>query len=421
MPLCLSNMTRFWHLRTDLATYSVSNIYASFGLQENLDKSQGDLQAFGGKPRAGSQSAPIFAEKKFDPAERIMQMQRSATRKFHTYVLPTPVDSKSSMLAGSSNTVPHTKHTNLGGSTHNLWHSSSSEPRKHEKASRDDTLSGPTILKAQSVLKESNINSASIRLPPPLGEGLPLPRFDQHISSDIKKVKRQAFSGPLMSRSWSAKPALSASGPIGSMDHAKIASGMMLHVPISQPSSSPKVSPSASPPIISSPKTSELHELPRPPVSSTTKSVRPSGLLGHSASLVSRSQELSQTNKIPLMASNSASPLPTPPLTVPGSFSIPTSGQRAMQFHVAKLLETPQNAEKAEVVSPPLVPNSQPASTASEVITRASQIRGNWWNLCITFSFMNWDLGSIWCDVLPSCFSGDILLNHLFPLIIYIL
>ncbi|XP_010250587.1 PREDICTED: uncharacterized protein At2g33490 [Nelumbo nucifera] len=313
--------------------------------QENPDKSQGDLHAVR-EPKAGSQSAPILAEKKFDPVER----SQPSTRKFHTYVLPTPA-----MLSGTSNPVSQTMPTSQGGRIHNLWHSSPLEPRKNENDSKDEKLSGSSISKVQSVLKESNSNNNSIKLPPPLREGLSVPQSDSHAVSDTKKVKRQAFSGPLTSKPWSTRPS------------------------IPQPSSPPKVSPSASPPLTSSPKISELHELPRPPVSSPNKLTRPSGFVGYSGPLLARSQDHSISNKKPMMASNAASPLPTPPSVIPRSFSIPSSSQRAIALHMAKLLETPQNTDNTEVASPPLTPisltNIQPASTTSEV-TQGGQIRG---------------------------------------------
>ncbi|XP_042500072.1 uncharacterized protein At2g33490-like isoform X2 [Macadamia integrifolia] len=356
--------------QADLSFPQVSTMEVS---QENLDKSQRDLHAFSRKPRAGSQSAPIFPEKKSDAGERIRQMRPLSTRKFHTYVLPTPVDAKTSMAARSSNTIPQMRQTSLGGRTHNLWHSSPLEPKKHEKDSRDDTLSGLPVVKAQSVLKESNINSASIRLPPPLSGGLSPPQFDPRTASDTKKVKRQAFSGPITSRPWLSKPGFSASGPISQSEHPLLVSGMVSCVPMPQPSSSPIVSPSASPPPLSSPRISELHELPRPPISSATNFTRPSGLVGHSAPLVARSQEHSTTNKSPNLTSKSASPLPRPPLTVPRSFSIPSSSQRTMTQHVTRL------SKAEEVASPPLTPisltNIQPASTASDVVNQTEQIK----------------------------------------------
>ncbi|KAF8400025.1 hypothetical protein HHK36_015899 [Tetracentron sinense] len=341
-----------------------------------LDKSQGDLHAFSRESWVVSQSAPIFAEKRLDPTERKRQVQPSSTRKFHTYVLPTPVDAKSSNPAGSSNPVLHTSQTSLGGHTHKLWYSSPLELKKLEKDPGNDTFSGPSILKAQSVLKESNSNSASIRLPPPLADGFSYPQLDRH-TSDIKKIKRQAFSGPLTSKPWSTKPPLSASGPIASTEHPQLISRMLSRVPVPQPSSSPKLSPSASPPLMSSPKISELHELPRPPISSATKPAKSSGSIGHSAPLVPRSQELSAANKMPSVASTAASRLPTPPFTVPRSFSIPSGSQKALALHAAS-----PNLEKAEeVASPPLTPisftNILPVSTASETVTRAGQVRGN--------------------------------------------
>ncbi|XP_043706592.1 uncharacterized protein At2g33490-like isoform X1 [Telopea speciosissima] len=364
-------------MELDQADLSFSQVSTMEVAQENLEKGQGDLDSFSREPRVGSQSAPIFAEKKFDVAERIRQMRPSSTRKFHTYVLPTPVDAKTSVIARSSNATPHTRQTSLGGHTHNLWHSSPLEPKKHEKDSRDDTFSGTSVVKAHSVLKESNNNSASIKLPPPLAEGFLLPQCDRRIDSDTKKVKRQAFSGPLTSRTWSTKPGLSASGSISQTEHPQSVTGMVSRVPTSQPSLSPKVSPSASPPLISPPRISELHELPRPPISSAMKSTRPASLVGHSAPLVARSQEHSTTNRTPTLTSNSASPLPMPPLTVSRSFSIPSSSQRAMPL--ARLLEA-QSPEKAEeVASPPLTPilltNAQPSSTASEVVNQAGQMK----------------------------------------------
>ncbi|PIA26015.1 hypothetical protein AQUCO_10000001v1 [Aquilegia coerulea] len=351
--------------QVDLSFPQVSTMEAE---QNNVDKIHADLFTYNREPRAGSQSAPIFAEKKFDPLERIQTQPGS--RKFHTYVLPTPVGTKSSNPAGLSNAASRPRETGL---SYNLWHSSPLDPKGHEKDFRDDKMLGAPNLKVQSVLKESNINTASVRLPPPLGEGLSLPHYDPR-TADSKKIKRHAFSGPLTSKPWSTKPVSSGSGPI-LPELPQLLSGTFSRVAV--PSSSPpKVSPCASPPPISSPKISELHELPRPPVSSA--STRPSGLVGHSAPLVPRSQERA---KMHLTTSNTASPLPIPPLTVPRSFSIPSSSQRAKALHVAKILEGSQNPERAEdVASPPLTPISlatiKPVSTPSEEVTPSSQTKG---------------------------------------------
>lgn len=346
-------------------------------LQENIDRSYPDLQTFHREPKTGSHSAPIFPEKKYDTAERIRQLRPSASRKFHTYVLPTPLDAKSTIPARLSNPAPSERRASMS-SAHNLWYSSPLEPRKYEKDSRDDKLLGLSSIKAQSVLKESNINSVSNKLPPPLAEGFSLPQYDPR-TADTKKPRRNAYSGPISSKSWSTKPSLSSSGPITSMEHPGLVPGMLSRVPLPT-SSPPKVSPSASPPLLSSPKISELHELPRPPKFGTS-STKMLPLVGHSAPL-GRSQDISMTNKTPLTPSNAASPLPMPPQTVPRSFSIPSSGQRAMALHVAKLLET--NKEKAEeAASPPLTPislaNTKPVLTNSEVVRTAP--RGNYSDL----------------------------------------
>ncbi|KAF5958624.1 hypothetical protein HYC85_005849 [Camellia sinensis] len=313
----------------------------------NLNKGLGE-QIFDQQPRVASHSAPIFADKKFDPAERIREMQPSSARKFHSYVLPTPVDAKSSISAKTTSSVLQSRPTSHSGSTQSLWHSSPLEPEKHEKDFADDNSSVPTIPKAQSKLKESSRNNPSVHLPPYLSQGLSLTHSDTHNAYDTKKVKRQAFSGPIITgKPLPTKPVLSASGPITSTELPQLVSGLLSGVPTLQPpSSSPKVSPSASPPTVSSPKISELHELPRPPGGLTSKPV--SSSIRHSAPLIFRNQEVSQTNKSPAGAFSAASTLPTPPLVVPRSFSIPSSNQRAMALHVAKLLESPQPPEKAE-------------------------------------------------------------------------
>lgn len=272
-------------------------------------------------------------------------------RKSHTYVLPTPTDSK--VPIASRHSVSHTGPANSNARNHNLSHSLPLEQKKQDDAS-DDRISEPSIKKAQSVLKESNSNSTSTgRLPPPLAEGFSLP---QHNASDAKKLRRQSFSGPLASKSMSTKH-VSSTGPIARAELPQLFSGLQSQPPAHQPSTSPKISPTASPPLVSSPRISELHELPRPPSSGLpTKPSKSSSHVGHSAPLVFKNPDgSSATSRVPSLASNTASPLPTPPLIVPRSFSIPSSSQRAMALHVSKLLESP----KAEdVSSPPLTPIS---------------------------------------------------------------
>ncbi|XP_057482149.1 uncharacterized protein At2g33490-like isoform X1 [Actinidia eriantha] len=341
-----------------------------------LNKSLGE-QIFNRETRISSYSAPIFAEKKFDPAERIREMQQSSARKFHSYVLPTPIDAKSSTSTRTNSSVLQLRPTSHTGDAQSLWHSSPLEPEKHEKGFTDDNLSVPTISKAHLKLKDGSSNNLSVQLPPSLAQGL---SRDAHSAYDAKKVKRQAFSGPLTSKPLSTKPALSASGPITPTELPQLVSGLLSRVPTAQPSSSsPKVSPSASPPIASSPRISELHELPRPPGGLASKPV--SSSTGHSAPLVFRNQELSPRNKSPDGAFSTASPLPTPPLTIPRCYSIPSSNQRATAIPVARLFECPELPEKTEkVTSPPLMPmslsNNKLLSTASEVASYSGQIKG---------------------------------------------
>ncbi|KAJ7013745.1 hypothetical protein NC653_003401 [Populus alba x Populus x berolinensis] len=351
-------------------------VSAAENVELNPDKNHGGFHFPSREPRGGSHSAPIVPERKPDPVERIRQMQQ-ASRKSNTYVLPTPIDAKGAISSRTSCSVPNTRQTDISGRTHNLWHSSPLEQKKNEKDSGDGHLSDFTALKARSGHKESNNPNASTQLPPPLVGGISYPQLDVHNASDYKKNKWQSFSGPITSKPWSMKP-LSSSGPISSTELSQQVSGMLSRV---QPSSSPKVSPSTSPPLVSSPKISELHELPRPPGNLAAKAAKPSVPIGHSAPL-SRNPELAGTSKISTGAANLASPLPPPPLIVPRSFSIPSSSQRAMTVHVSKLLDSSQVSYKpGEVDSPPLTPislaNMRPAPAISEPVPHSGQIRGH--------------------------------------------
>ncbi|XP_061352395.1 uncharacterized protein At2g33490-like isoform X2 [Gastrolobium bilobum] len=322
--------------------------------ETNLDKNQGDFRVSSRDPRVSSYSAPIFAEKKFDPAEKVRQMLSSSTTKSNAYVLPTPVNVKETKTSSASR-------TSASGSLHNLWHSSPLDEKKKEKDFVDGKLSEPTIPRAHSVLKESNSDTTSTQLPRPLAEGTSLLQVDIFNASDTKKIKRQAFSGPLTNKPLSVKPI----------------SGGFPRLPMPQPSS-PKASPNASPPLVSSPRISELHELPRPPGNQSSKPVK-SSRIGHSAPLVFRNPEHPATNRFPSIVSSAASPLPTPPIIVSRSFSIPTSSQRAMALNVTntKYLDTPQVPEKVEeAASPPLTPISHRASNmSSDLASHSSEIQ----------------------------------------------
>ncbi|CAJ1845206.1 unnamed protein product [Sphenostylis stenocarpa] len=320
---------------------------------ENLDKLQRNLFSF--RVRTGSQSAPLFADNKPDASEKLRQMRPSLSRKFSSYVLPTPVDAKSSTSSGSNNPKPSKMQVNLSEPTKNMWHSSPLEQKKPEKHIGDE-FSGSFVRSAQSVLKESNSNTGSTRLPLPLGDSLLSSNYD-YISAYSKKIKRHAFSGPLTSNPGPTKPVL--------VESVHLFSGPLLPTQIPQPrSSSPNVSRSTSPTLRSSPKISELHELPRPPTSFPSNS-RLLGLVGYSGPLVSRGQKASSANS--LVASSAASPLPIPPQAIARSFSIPSSGTRVAALHVPRTLDSSHRSSVSEnIYSPPLMPialsTSQPSS-----------------------------------------------------------
>ncbi|CAN7128317.1 unnamed protein product [Brassica rapa subsp. narinosa] len=235
--------------------------------------------------RKSSHSAPLFPHEKSANA----------------YVLPTPVDSKSSSIFTQAN---HSAH---------LWHSSPLEPIKtvHKEA-------------------ESNLYS---RLPRP------------------SETTQHAFSGPV-------KP-----------------SSTRLPVPGQAHSSSPRMSPAASPPLASSPRINELHELPRPPGQSAPPRRSKSPVLtGHSAPVTTWSQERSN---VAVSKNIVASPLPVPPLVVPRSYSIPSVNQREQPF-----------PDTDRVVSPPPLPLtpaslmnlrslSRSRSRVGEAASQSGQIRGN--------------------------------------------
>ena len=267
--------------------------------------------SFSFRVRSASQSAPLFADR-----EKLRQIRPTLSRKFNSYVLPTPVDAKIFISPKSSKQIPSKIKANIDEPMKNLWHSSPLEQKKYGKNFGDGEFSGPNVRTAQSVVKESNSNTAYTRLPPPLIDGNLSSNHD-FVTAYSKKIKRQAFSGPLVSNAWPTKPV--------SLESFQLFSGPLLRTSIPQfpSSSSPKVSPSASPPHSSSPKINELHELPRPPTISASNS-KLLGLVGHSGPLVSRGHQLSARNN--LVTSNAASPLPMPPPAMARSFSIPSSG-----------------------------------------------------------------------------------------------
>ncbi|GMI74869.1 hypothetical protein like AT2G33490 [Hibiscus trionum] len=301
--------------------------------------------SFGGEIRNGSQSAPLFAENKYEPSVKIQPLP---ARKFSSYVLPTPVARS-----------PQPFKTGLNERSNNLWHSSPLELKKYERILGDEKFSGSAVINAEVVPRESNNRASSTQLPPPLADKVFFSQVSPTAASDSKKIKRHAFSGPLTSKPWPSKPV--------SVEHPRLFSGPILGTPVPQVHAvSPKTSPNTSPTFVSTPKISELHELPRPPTTSASKSSRPSGLVGHSAPLMPRGQVLPSTKKSTV--SKTASPLPQPPDAVTRSFSIPSFSRRVMSLPVSKPLETAiSSGMSQDLASPPLTPISlsriQPSST----------------------------------------------------------
>ncbi|KAH6809855.1 hypothetical protein C2S51_027638 [Perilla frutescens var. frutescens] len=292
--------------------------------------------------RAVSKSAPLFPQSKLDSAERMAQMRPSASRKFTSYVLPTPDETKTPSSGKLFSEAPQTR---LADS--NLRHSSPIDQTKYERLRANDKLSGPVILDTQSVLKESNSAAKASVLPPPLSEGFSINQLDPNIASYAKKAKRQAFSGPLTGKPWPNNPNLTASGPIVSSAFCPPFSGSLLRTPMPRPTTTPKLSSHLSTTFVSSPKISELHELPRPPAHIAAR--RPSNRFAHSGPLISKSNELSAASVS--TSSIAASRLPTPPQGLSRSYSIPTGGPMEATLHVP--LDGSQNLRMKEDISSP--------------------------------------------------------------------
>lgn len=249
----------------------------------NRNKQKGE-QIFGRQARVSSYSAPLFPEK-IDTSEKPKGTQ--PPRKFYSYVLPPPtVDTRN--------------------------------PISRPSTSASTSISHPIPFQTfQNPIPVDTDSNSATQLPAPSTGRFSASQQDSQTKPEGNVVKRQSYSGPLPpSKQFSFKIA-SASGPITSELPQPPS-----RIPVSQPSRS------ASPPPISSPKISELHELPRPPCNLPfSKSVAISGNLSrHSAPLYSKNQEISPPNKRAMLTSISASPLPLPPLVVPRSFSIPSKG-----------------------------------------------------------------------------------------------
>ncbi|KAG2636089.1 uncharacterized protein At2g33490-like isoform X2 [Panicum virgatum] len=306
------------------------------------------------RQRIVSQSAPLFPEKKLETEDKIKDLRRSAMRKLNTYVLPTPNDVRatSQIVSGNPTSGPLDSRGAFPSPPH---------PSAEMGDLRDNKLPSPARLSnAQSVLKESNINTAETRKLLPVGD-MALPGYHDLKTSDNKKVKRGSFSGPIASRPRSTEniDVLSAA-PRHSSAHQPI------HV---------RVSPGNSPPPISSPKIKELHELPRPPVNSSKHTAFPSlvahsaPLVPNSASLVPKVQDHFRARQTP---PSTASPLPTPPGPIARSFSIPSRGMRTSSISDSK--ETEEHQDKgAARMSLSSLPSTQTFLEDGQLLSAAAE------------------------------------------------
>ncbi|XP_071706204.1 uncharacterized protein At2g33490-like [Rutidosis leptorrhynchoides] len=230
----------------------------------NYYKHQGD---FGKHNRVSSYSAPLYPDKVIDSSERPKEAQ--AQRKFHSYVLPSPVDAKSPISKTPTSlpqTNPFTK----------LQNPLSTDHEKHITDSTNDNNNN------SSSNNNNNNNSNN----------------NNNNNNNNNTIKRQAYSGPLLqTKAYSGK--------------------------IASTTEIPHTRRSVSPPPLLSPRISELHELPRPPPKPAVASGGGSG--GHSGPLLRKNSELLPTNR-----GTSGSILPPPPLVVSRSYSVHSSNPSAM-------------------------------------------------------------------------------------------
>uniref|UniRef100_A0A0D6QX07 BAR domain-containing protein n=1 Tax=Araucaria cunninghamii TaxID=56994 RepID=A0A0D6QX07_ARACU len=333
----------------------------------------------------GSKSAPLTPSTygKSDRIDKILDTQpNTATqRNLHTYALPIPVSAKSgNTTGGGSNFALGSGTVGETGAVNSLWHTAPlGQPKSqtgseiasikndlnlHESADNFRTnhlLSRNGIPKARPLPEEPNTNNRANALPVPSSvERVPMVRFDIPVASDSKRIKRHAFSGPLTGKLWSSRPSVSGSGGLASKPiEPSFKSGPVARSSISHPFGSSKISPSVSPPNLSPTHVSVLYELPKPP-SDSTKPVKSSNMISHSAPLVAKkNQEHLSVQKAGITISKPASPLPPPPpgLATTRSFSIPSSAQKGQVLQLPKNTDIPERILMTEEVpSPPLTP-----------------------------------------------------------------
>ncbi|GJN27794.1 hypothetical protein PR202_gb15845 [Eleusine coracana subsp. coracana] len=287
--------------------------------QDNIEQLKVNLEGPYFKPEIGTQSAPIFAENVLDPSIKFRKLNQSS-RTVHSYKLPTPADNNNFASAVAS-TSPHSdKPESKSHVAVNLWHSS------------------PLV----KDFKPSSMHIGSVNMLSS-NERISAPLTYSYSTSDFKKMKRESFSGPIPSKAGLNKPLFSAR-MTSTKPHGP---GWQSSVPL-------KVTPRVTSLPTTSPRISELHELPRPPANVGAQ--RP-GLVGYSGPLVSRRQMSNVPTRIS-RPSHTASPLPQPPAAMTRSYSIPSNSQRTPIITVNKLLESRHSRESSEVSSPPLTPIS---------------------------------------------------------------
>ncbi|KAK9052287.1 hypothetical protein SSX86_028916 [Deinandra increscens subsp. villosa] len=252
----------------------------------NLNRHKGD-QLVARQRRVASYSAPLYPDA-CNTSEKLREAQ--PTQKFYSYVLPPPItDTRNPASKPPASVSPSTPFQYL----------------------QHDNISTSTLTsKVQSGIKDGKSISSSTQLPPPSTGRFSFSQRDKYNrSNSIETAKRQSYSGPLPpSKQFSFKFASNNSGPITSSELPQPRS----RVPFSQPN----LQCSASPPPLSSPKISELHELPRPPPSNNLALSKPvaisGGFIGHSAPLLLKGQEICPPNNRAMLSST----LPLPPSVV---------------------------------------------------------------------------------------------------------
>lgn len=295
---------------------------------ENAEEIKVTLAAPHVKPEVGTQSAPIFAGNVPDPSVGLRKTNLP-NRTVYSYKLPTPADDKNptSIVA---NTLPHSHQPESKSHVAvNLWHSS------------------PLV----KDFKRSPMHSGPVKMPSS-NEGISAPLVYSYSTSDFKKMKRESFSGPIPSKAGLSNPLFSATDRRPSRIYHPRVFSTRLHGPGWQSSVPPKATPRVTS-LPTTPRISELHELPRPPANVATMRT---GLVGYSGPLVSRRQMPNVPTRV--SPSHTASPLPRPPSAMTRSYSIPSNSQRTPIITVNKLLEARHSRESSEVSSPPLTPIS---------------------------------------------------------------